>query len=100
VALVGQDGQEGSACGHTEPPPSRLRRCGEPRRSSRIPHASGGGRTSESEARFQRRNALGVPAFAKATARPPELERYVEREAEGPGASEKKLAGRRECEFC
>jgi hypothetical protein len=41
-----------------------------------------------------------VPAFAKATARPPELERYVEREAEGPGASEKKLAGRRECEFC
>ena len=44
------------------------------------------------EARHHRKYALGVPAFAKATARPPKLATSIRRaEAEGPSATGKML---------
>jgi hypothetical protein len=67
--ILGARGAGGmSACGHAEP------------------------RTSKSEARHQRQNALGVPAFAKATARSRRSSQAKSRaEAEGPSASEEML---------
>ena len=46
---------------------------------------------SKAEA-HQRKNAPGVPAFAKATARPPNLATVPRERRRGPGASEKKAA--------